>query len=128
MRRLAIGFLLTVVIMCLACDDIAIGENPITVVGDVVYVFARTNDEVSVEYGNSIFVDYDVYLWREIEEGAVVRFEQSLYGMSRVVITVDNGNVYTIPVIECQAGDDCFISIEFQLNWLTLSGLVKGTE
>ena len=128
MRRLAIGFLLTVVIMCLACDDIAIGENPITVVGDTVYVFASDDDEVEVYHGVATYRDSEVNVYREIEGGVIVRFVQRLEGMSKVVISVESGSLYTIPMIRCQGYDDCDVYISFHLNEYTLSGLAKGTE
>ena len=116
MRRLAIGLLMTVFMFCLACDDIVVGENPITIVGNIIYVFPLEDDSFYVGFGryrcDCVTVD------REYEDYSVTFKEYIDYDINRVVVTLPSGNVYPIEMVRIRDDDDVYYNVEFSdLKW-----------
>ena len=98
------------------CADIVIGDSPIVAIGDTVYVFALEDDSVLVSYYScdwweGIFID----VYREIEEGMVVHFEDDFDDMKLCIVSIAS-KLYTIPILSCGDDDECYISFDFGWN------------
>ena len=104
MKMLVKLFLLLSLIMCLACEDVVIGECPITVIGDTIYVFALDTDCVDIYEGS---FGHDVEVTRNYEDdGYKIEFYEEIgQTINKIIVTLPSGNAYVLPVIR-GSGDD----------------------
>ncbi len=114
MKTLVKLFLLLPLIMCLACEDVVIGECPIAVVGDTVYVIPMDIDCVDIFWSGSFA---HVTVERNYEdEGYMVTFDEYTdETINKMIVTLPSGNVYVLPAIRSMGYDE--ISCRFDFDW-----------
>jgi len=98
MKTLLIAAILLCLAGVMACEDIAIGECPISVVGDTAYVFPLESDCVEVRHWGytpkvSVTRNY-------VDDGYTVTFYEDLgRSTNKIILTLPSNNVYVLPVI-----------------------------
>ena len=112
MKKLVVGFMLAIVVMCLSCADIVIGDSPIVVVGDHMYVFLQKGDEFYAtyngQYGN-MRVD------RVYDDDAVIRYEESISpDLRMLVVTFPDAKVYPLILYDDTDQDNLRFSFRFE--------------
>ena len=117
MKRLAVGFMLVVVVMCLACEDIVIGDSPIVVVGDTIYAFMQDGDQGHIQWSHS-------YGWvtirRPYDEDTTITFQEEIIdGVDKIVMSTVKSGVLVFPIFECGHDPDCEyrLSVDIEDNW-----------
>ena len=112
MKRLEVGFMLVVVVMFLACEDIVIGDSPIVIVGEVCYVFTQEGDGVEV-----FLMTYrgDVTVERPYDDDTTITFEQELTeDILKVIVTTSRAKVYSF--ITYFSDEDCEVFGSYRLH------------
>ena len=114
MKKIVYLFVLLLLTCGLACDDVVIGECPIAVGGDTVYVFPLETDHVVVSY-----VSYDPYITVKRnykDDGYTVEFYEYIgQTINKVIVTLPSTHVYVLPMIR-EIGDDDF-SYRLTFEW-----------
>ena len=111
----AIYLIVLLLLTCgLACDDVVIGESPIAVVGDTVYVFPLETDSLWADIGSS---NHDVSVRRNYkDDGYKVEFYEPIgETISKILITLPSTNVYILHRVR-EIGNDSF-SCSSYFNW-----------
>ncbi len=114
MKALVKLFLLLPLVMCLACEDVVIGECPIAVIGDTIYVIPLETDKVQIDRWTT---HGDVTVTRNYkDEGYTVTFYEDIGRViNKIILTLPSGNAYVWPVIR-EIGDDGF-RYWFDFTW-----------
>lgn len=104
MKALVKLFLLLPLVMFLACEDVVIGECPIAVIGDTVYVIPMETDHLWAQIGSS---HNEVSVRRNYkDDGYKVEFYESVgKAINKIIITLPSTNVYILHRVR-EIGDD----------------------
>lgn len=124
MKRIVLVLCIALSILIMNCDDVVVGENPIVVVGKVIYVFPLDGDRFCValtDTGGYIEVkrwyeDYDVRFYESIE-----------IEIEKVIVTMPGGNVYPLHRIRSRDYDDIDSRLSFG-NTYCSSYSMEGEE
>ena len=114
MKTLLIAAILLCLAGVMACEDIAIGECPISVVGDTAYVFPLECDRVYIrDHGYTP----DIEVTRNyVDDGYKVEFYEDLgRSTNKIIVTLPSNNVYVLPVIHERDNDN--FSYQFSFEW-----------
>jgi len=114
MKTLLIAAILLCLAGIMACEDIAIGECPISVVGDTIYVFPLESDYVHAGYRYYL---NDITVTRNYkDDGYTVEFYEEVgRSINKIIVTLPSNNVYVLPTIRSK-GDD-YIDYSFSFRW-----------
>jgi len=113
MKTLLIAAILLCLAGVMACEDIVIGEHPISVVGDTAYVFPLECDSVYIKHWG---YTPDITVTRNYkDEGYKVEFYEDLSrSTNKIILTLPSNNVYVLPMIHERDNDNFHYSFSFE--------------